>query len=55
MPERARDRARCRWLRDSIGMGLTGDAGRILGNCGLMGGTAYETRCKTCSEYREAD
>lgn len=55
MPEKAIDRARCEWLRHGMGVGLMGDAGKILGNCGLLGGTAYDVRCKNCAEYREVD
>ena len=40
---------RCRWLRMTEVSGWVGDAGLILGNCDLLGGTAYETRCEMCT------
>lgn len=40
----------CRWLRVTEVTGWVGDAGVILGTCKLLGGTAYEARCETCTE-----
>lgn len=46
------NRPKCKWLRHTEGCGMVGDAGKIIGNCGLLGGTAYEMRCETCDQYR---
>ena len=50
MPEPA-----CRWLRVTEVTGWIGDAGKILGTCDLLGGNAYEIRCKMCDQHKERD
>lgn len=41
-------RSKCKWLRITEVSGYEGEAGRILGTCDLLGGTAYEPRCEYC-------
>lgn len=50
---RGTGRGECRHLRRDQATGLVVDEGLvILGQCGLLGGTAYDRRCETCLEWR---
>lgn len=42
----------CKWLRKTECVGYVGEEGMvILGNCGLLGDTAYDRRCENCGQY----
>lgn len=46
----------CRWLRpDEVTGFTTSDGLTILGQCGLLGGTAYDKRCEICADRAERE
>lgn len=49
-------RGSCKWLRTGECTGMVVDEGLvILGDCNLLGGTAYDRRCETCTEFAGRD